>query len=292
MALAKTIQLFLIDGESRGRTKCSLSNWTGVAYKVPRTMFEQSKDIKPLQQSGIYFLFGTDENGTPFIYVGQAVERKNGNGMLSRILEPHKRKKDEDKLLDDWIEAVMLTRLDNSLGPTDLNYLENRFRNLALDAGRYKVYNGNEPNPGNTTEEKQAELEEFIEYAKLVTGVLGHAVFEPLVSSSSPVEQNVALLHMSYKDSNAKGQRTSDGFVVFKNGIINHDLTNSCPDYVADLRKKYADKINPDTNEIIADLLFTSPSAAACFVGGASLNGMTSWLTKENKTLKEIEEQH
>ncbi len=40
----KTIQVFLIDGEPKGRIKCTLANWTGVAYKIPRTRVEQSKD--------------------------------------------------------------------------------------------------------------------------------------------------------------------------------------------------------------------------------------------------------
>lgn len=33
----KSINLFLMDGEPNGRMKCTLANWTGVAYKIPRT---------------------------------------------------------------------------------------------------------------------------------------------------------------------------------------------------------------------------------------------------------------
>jgi len=33
----KSINLFLMDGAASGRIKCTLANWTGVAYKIPRT---------------------------------------------------------------------------------------------------------------------------------------------------------------------------------------------------------------------------------------------------------------
>jgi len=31
----KSINLFLMDGTPNGRTKCTLANWTGIAYKIP-----------------------------------------------------------------------------------------------------------------------------------------------------------------------------------------------------------------------------------------------------------------
>ena len=64
--------------------------------------------------------------------------------------------------------------------PTEISYLENRFCNLALAANRYEVKNGNDPTPGNITEEKESEMEEFIDYAKVIMGTLGHKLFEPV----------------------------------------------------------------------------------------------------------------
>ena len=89
MPRAKTIKLFLIDGEPGERVKCSLANWTGVAYKIPRTAIDKCKSIQVLNQSGVYFLFGTDKQGNPEVYIGQAGARKNGQGLLLRVQEPH-----------------------------------------------------------------------------------------------------------------------------------------------------------------------------------------------------------
>jgi hypothetical protein len=65
-------------------------------------------------------------------------------------------------------------------------------------------------------------------------------------------------------------------------------MTKSCPDNVINYREKYAGKID-DQGFLMADLLFTSPSAAAGFVGGSSLSGNVMWKDESGKTLKDIE---
>lgn len=76
-AHGKNIQLYLMDGDASGRIKCSLVNWTGVAYKIPRTELDKCKDRADLKQSGVYFLFGkSDETEKEVVYIGQAGARK------------------------------------------------------------------------------------------------------------------------------------------------------------------------------------------------------------------------
>ena len=279
MPRSKTLKLFLIDGEPSGRIKCSLANWTGIAYKIPRTALDKCKDMDLLKQSGVYFLFGTDKSDNAVVYIGQAGMRKNGKGLLLRIQEPH-------ASIDYWTEAIMFTTTNNSFGPTEISYLENRFCNMALQAGRYSVKNGNDPNPGNITEETESELEEFIDYAKIVMGALGHKVFEPIAPSTESGDDE-PLLYLEYGKGKATGKRTSDGFVVLKGSAINSTLTKSCPERAIKDRQKYAGRIDKN-NVLTADLLFSSPSAAAAFVGGASLSGNALWKDAEGKTLKEL----
>lgn len=279
MPRSKTIKLFLMDGEPSGRMKCSLANWTGIAYKIPRTALDKCKDLDILKQSGVYFLFGTDKSDNAVVYIGQAGARKNGKGLLLRIQEPH-------ASIDYWTEAVMFTTTNNSFGPTEISYLENRFCNMAVQAGRYVVKNGNDPNPGNITEETESELEEFIDYAKIVMGTLGHKVFEPFVPSSE-AEDAEPVLYLEYGKGRASGKRTSDGFVIFKGSAVNPSLTKSCPERTIKDRKKYANKINKN-GVLISDILLSSPSSAAGFVGGASLSGNALWKDSNGKTLKEL----
>ena len=279
MPRSKTIKLFLMDGEPSGRMKCSLANWTGIAYKIPRTALDKCKDLDILKQSGVYFLFGTDKSDNAVVYIGQAGARKNGKGLLLRIQEPH-------ASIDYWTEAVMFTTTNNSFGPTEISYLENRFCNMAVQSGRYVVKNGNDPNPGNITEETESELEEFIDYAKIVMGTLGHKVFEPFVPSSE-AEDAEPVLYLEDGNGGASGKRTSDGFVIFKGSAVNPSLTKSCPERTIKDRKKYANKINKN-GVLISDILLSSPSSAAGFVGGASLSGNALWKDSNGKTLKEL----
>lgn len=61
MARGKTIQLFLMDNVPSGRVKCTLANWTGISYKIPRTELDKGKERDDLKQSGVYFLFGISD---------------------------------------------------------------------------------------------------------------------------------------------------------------------------------------------------------------------------------------
>ena len=86
MLRGKNINLFLMDGDASGRIKCTLANWTGVAYKIPRTEIEKCKNREDLKWCSVYFLFGvSDDTGENIAYIGQAGIRKNGEGILYRL---------------------------------------------------------------------------------------------------------------------------------------------------------------------------------------------------------------
>ena len=293
----KNINYFLMDGSPSGRIKCTISNWTGVAYRIPRTELEKCKERDDLKQSGIYFLFGIDEDtGDSVVYIGQSGVRKNGEGILYRLQE-HKRNADKDY----WTEAVVFTTSNNSFGQTEISWLENYFCTLAANAKRYMVKNGNDPNIGNVTEEKESELEEFVDYAKVVMGVLGHKIFEPLIevrattakdSATAPVNDDT-LLYFRRKSKKsgmvieATCLRTTEGFVVKKGSLIEKIDSDSIPPGIK--KKRQTAKID-DGGILQEDILFTSPSYAAAFVIGGHVNGLTAWTKSDGKTtLKDIE---
>lgn len=266
----KNIQLFLMDGEAGGRIKCTLANWTGVVYKIPRTELDKCKERDDLKQSGVYFLFGTsDETGKGVVYIGQAGARKNGEGILNRLQE-HKRNPEKDY----WTEAIVFTTSTNSFGPTEISYLENRFCNLALEANRYEVKNGNDPTPGNITEEKESEMEEFIDYAKVIMGTLGHKLFEPISKTVSQTAEGTSAILKDHSNLHlertikkigkveADGSQTSEGFVVFKGSHISLADDNTIPAVIKERRKN---ALIDEQGVLQEDMLFTSPSYAAIF---------------------------
>lgn len=290
-AKGKNIHLFLMDGDPNGRIKCTISNWIGAAYKIPRIELDKcnNKEHEQLSQSGVYFLFGispqTNENA---VYIGQAAIRKNGEGILGRLRE-HKRNPDKNY----WTEAVVFTTSNNSFGPSEISYLEDRFTNMALAAKRYAIKNAN-MSYAKITEEKESELEEFIDYAKIVMRTFGYKVFEPLLESIAPAPPEVSrtksdrpTFFIKRSGANAKGCLTSKGFVVLSGSVIRKDTVPSCSDYVRKLRKDNKKYI--DSNSVLQkDVLFETPSGASAFVLGAPTNGNQEWKTKSGKTLKEV----
>jgi len=283
MKRGRTITLFLLDGTVTGAIKYTLTNWTGVIYKIPRTALDSCKNREHLQQSGVYFLFGkNDEDNENVVYVGQAGLRKNGNGLLGRISE-HARNPEKDY----WTEAVLVTTTNNSFGPTEISYLESQFTKLATDAKRYIVKNGNDPNLGNITEEKESELEEFIEYAKIIMGILGHKVFIPLdeITEDTPADK-AARLFLKTRGADATGILTSEGIIVSRGSKIAATPNPSCPEWVKNLRNKYGAYIGSDF-VLSKDISFSSPSAAASFCVFGSANGKAAWKDESGKSLKD-----
>lgn len=289
----KNINLYLMDGSPTGRIKCTLANWTGVAYRIPRTELDKCKGRNDLSQSGVYFLFGTSEDsGEGVVYIGQAGVRKTGEGLLYRLQE-HRRNPSKDY----WTEAVVFTTSNNSFGPTEISYLENRFCGLAIATKRYMVKNGNDPTPGNITEEKESELEEFIDNSKIVMGALGFKIFDKLIESniqdnptSSNEEELLLFLKRKSKKSGkvieAKCKQTNEGFVVLQGSLIETIDSASIPPHIKERRSKAL--IDQD-GILQEDMIFQSPSAAAAFVVGGFTNGLMDWKTEDGKTLKALE---
>lgn len=293
MSYGKNFNYFLMDGEITGRIKCSIMTWTGVSYKVPRAYLDKMKDRKDLKRSGIYFLFGRNDDDEEAVYIGQAGIRKCGDGLFLRVTE---------HLKDDFYfsEAVMITTQNDSFGPTDISYLENKFTNLAREVGRYKVMNANDPNPGNVTEEKESDLLDFIFYSKMTLGVLGYKVFVPILKKEAidkeVVKEDDGLhLYLSRKRNKSgiiiKGEclRTDEGFVVLNGSMIDKDEYPGLPASVKEKREMFLkDKVKD--GRITEDCLFNSPSYASSFLLGTNSNGRTEWKTKDGVTFKEYEE--
>ena len=291
---SKNINMFLMDGEVTGKIKCTLSNWTGVIYKIPRIQLGDLKSRDEMKQSGIYFLFGRDEDKQKdMIYIGQATTRKNGEGVLLRIQE-HTR----DTHADYFNDVIILTTQNNSFGPTEISYLENKFTQLAKEAGRYIVKNGNDPNPGNVTEEKESELDEIIENTLMIIGTLGYRVFVPMTKK---VSQDLIDNHSTYlylkrktKKSNkvieATCERTTEGFVVLEGSQVEIKDSPYLPASLKEMRQNLiASRVIQD-GVLKEKQLFSSPSYAAAFLLGMQTNGRTDWKDQDGRTLKELEE--
>lgn len=277
MNYGKSIRLFLIEGIADGRWMCELSNWTGKAYKIPRNCVKESSDREELKNTGIYFLFGkSDETDTYRVYIGEA------ENIYERLLTHLKEK-------DFWHECVVFISKDNNLNKAHVKYLENRMYTIAKEAGRYQLENSNIPTQSSLSEADRAEMEEFINNAKLLLSAVGHKVLE---ATAIPSKKNndPEIFVFEGKDYKATGTTTADGFVVFKNSILSKKANSSLTKSLLDKRNKLiSENIIDSAFTFTKDYIFSSPSTAASIISGNSTNGKAAWRNSQGMTLKDYE---
>jgi hypothetical protein len=279
MKFGKTIKIFLIDGDPNGRMSCELSNWSGKAYKITRINIKDCTDRNDLISTGVYLLFGKDEEGKDLVYIGEA------ESILKRLTQHLNQK-------DFWNETIVFISKDDNLNKAHIKYLENRLHDTARQAKRYKVQNSIIPTQSSLSESDKAEMEEFIENIKMLVNTLGHKVFDEK-REFKPKQKHEAFFIKAARGADGQGEPSSDGFVVFKGSKAAATISNSMTPSFITLRQKLKEEgvlvDKGDYYEFPEDYIFSSPSTAAVMVMGRSANGLTEWKQKDGKTLKEFE---
>ena len=279
MPYSKTIQMFIFDGNPNGRIMCELSNWNGRVYKISRNELSEFSQRADSENTGVYFLFGKDEENNDTVYIGEAEK------MFSR-LKQHLRDSEY------WNDCIVVISKDNLLNKAHVKYLENKFYMLAQNAGRSIVINNTIPTCSSISEYDEAMLHEFINNAKLLVNTLGYKVFDTIEDTA--VRQNDTEQYFFIKaarGADAKGMIVSDGFAVMKGSTIAFSTVQSMSDNLKKLRDSLIKKEIIDKNfKLTRDYIFTSPSLAAAIVMGRNANGRTEWKNEEHKSIKDIEE--
>jgi hypothetical protein len=279
MKFGKTIKIFLIDGDPNGRMSCELSNWTGKAYKIPRIKIKECTDRDDLMNTGVYLLFGKDEEGKDLVYIGEA------ESILKR-LNQHLNQKDF------WNETIVFVSKDDNLNKAHIKYLENRLHDIAQLAKRYKIENSIIPTQSSISESDRAEMEEFIENIKMLVNTLGHKVFDEK-REFKPKQKHEIFSIKAARGADGQGEPSSDGFVVLKGSKAAATIVNSMTASFIILRQKLIDDgilvDKGDFYEFSDDYIFSSPSTAAVMVMGRNANGLTEWKQIDGKTLKDFE---
>lgn len=273
----KTIRQFLLEGTPDGRWVSELSNWTGKAYKIPRTYINICDDRPDLSYTGVYFLFGqSDDSETAQVYIGET------ENILIR-LKQHLAEKDF------WTECVVFISKDNNLNKAHIKYLENHLYCLAKEAKRYEILNSNTPTESSISEMDRAEMDEFIDNMRLILSILGHKVLESSVVNIQDKRTPTYYLQ-DRAGVKASGKPTSEGFAILKGSQITQNLAPSLSQSILNKRQSLIDKGIVDENYIFTqDWSFSSPSLAAAIVVGYSINGRNAWKDKNGVSLKEQE---
>lgn len=274
-----SIKIFLPDGTPEGLKIIEKSNWTGCGLVFPRAIFPERKQREEFCRTGVYVLVGPAEEGDlPTIYIGE------GDPVKPR-LEQHYAKKDF------WTWGIFFTAKDSSLNKAHVQHLECRLVQLACEAKRATLDNGNKPQPPALSEPEKADAESFLSDMLSIFPLMGLAAFEkPTVTANSKRK-----LKLEGKGVKAEGHESPQGFVVLKGSRAVAQETAAIHAYMKTLRielKANGVLVDHDGSYIFTqDYLFSSPSTAAGVILGRAANGRIEWKDAKNKTLKEIQEQ-
>jgi hypothetical protein len=130
----------------------------------------------------------------------------------------------------------------------------------------------------------------FLEKARQLLPVLGSDVLTPIAESPG---QGASRLTTGLKGISATGQRTPNGFVVFKGSRAIGTNRPSASPWTIEIRDMLLreGKLVPDGPDwkFSEDVEFTSPSAAGAVIHGGNVNGLIVWKGPAGKALKDIE---
>jgi len=277
--IAKTIQIYLPDGEARGIRVAEITTRIVQALAFPRTHIKKALERPEAQRVALYFLFGqSDQSAKPMVYIGETTN-------VPQRFDGHNREKDF------WQTAVIVTSRTETFTSSHGKYLEWLSITTAREANRYQLEQKNQNKP-HVPEPMEQEVLEVFETASILLGALGFPVFEPLVKESERKESDV--FYCQGPDAEASGQLVDDGFVVFKGSKGRAAAVPSAKRWLwlDRLRQPLIEQgiLKEDGKNYVftEDFLFNSPSAASVVVLARTSNGWMDWKTKDGKTLNAV----
>ena len=298
MATGKSIRVYLPNGSVTGIRYAELVNWTGQAVAAPRNRLQELKASWPeAAKPGVYFLFENRFGDVkPLAYIGES------ENVMERLMT-------HDKGKDFWNDVVVFSSKDQNLTKSHIKYLEATFVALAKKADRYDLQNGNSPPESSLPRADRDAMDEFAGNAKMVLGVLGHTILEPLIKKSEadvpapPTTLASPMLKDSLSDEDlvfkvngvmAFGRVTDEGFVLRKRSQVSIKNGESLEKRIVKIKSDLMENgslVHNGTSLIVhEDLLLSSPSYAASLVAGSARNGLQSWKYPNGTTLKQQEE--
>lgn len=279
-----SIRMFLADGTPEGLRLVEKSNWNGLAVMCSRAQYPDVRGREEFARPGVYLLFGPSSigPGRQTIYIGQA-------DFARERLDHHQRNRDS------WTHLILFVSRDTTLNKAHVQYLESRLIELANKARRVEIENGNAPRMPFLSEADRADADAFLDDMLLIYPVLGVTAFEVISEAkneTSPLRYDV--LHLNIRGTQATGQDTPEGFIVFAGSIGRADTVPSLSSGYEELRNRlFATGVFEVRDQmwiLTQDYRFDAPSQAAAVLAGRTANGRVEWKDGQGRTLKQLQE--
>ncbi len=287
--LGKTIQIFLASGTPDGLREVQIKGRAERIYVVLRSQLGALADWELVSKTGIYVLFGDDPDGkySEYVYIGQSDNVRN------RLLQHDKNPENEF-----WRLTLLLTSTDDNLHGAIAKYLESRLIEVARNAGRARLKNDQYPPIPRLSKSDEALAEEILDaFLTLLPVNNFHFATPPIILrvSAETTEISPSLdTHPIFEISrsrigvSAKAQEVDGKFFILKGSQARAAIQTSLSDSVRNRRSQLIEQgiLRQEGDYLIFEdnVEFSSPSAAAQIVTGASVNGRIYWLVNETET--------
>ena len=274
--IEEQVLTMILRGGTTGIVECSLDEWYGISYKIPRTRLKEASSLNYIDNTGVYILFGEDENSAEKIaYIGEAED-------IYKRLEQHNRTKDF------WNECIVFMSENNSLNKAHIKYIENELYMIACETGRYVISNDVKPTKSSLGTADEIKSQKFVEKIKIITSAMGYRIFDKLVNVEN---DNSNLLYLNYKgELLATAIVTDEGFVILKGSRVSENQNGVLSEGLINYFNRERASSDIENNVYIRNHLVSSPSMAGVIILGRNANGRTVWKNKDGITLKELQE--
>lgn len=271
----QVLTLILRDGTTTGIIECSIDEWYGISYKIPRNKIKESCKLPYINNSGIYILLGDDEEtANKVAYIGEAED-------INARLEQHNRNKDF------WNECVVFMSENNSLNKAHIKYIEHELYQLSKKTNRFIIKNDATPTKSSLGRADEIKSEKFIQKVKTITSMVGYRIFDNKVEKEDIKDGNILYLKNNGIEY-AKGLLTDEGFVILKGSKLKSGMSEGISKSLVDYCNRERNSIDIENETFISDHLCSSPSMAGVVILGRNTNGYTEWKNIEGSSLKEI----
>ena len=176
---------------------------------------------------------------------------------------------------------------DDNLTKAHARFIESRLIKLVQQAGAVPLTNSTDPDFQRLPEADRADMEYLVEQLTLALPIVGFDLFRCPVShfagSDSVAATGGIVFTFTTAGASATARETDDGFVVLAGSTARRTPTGTFPAGYLELRDqlvadgKLAGGTTPDLYTFTADVVFTSPSAAASIVAARSASGPREW---------------
>lgn len=276
----RSLELYFINGKPDGMLTATVPfQWTGHVLMTSRNQISEALKRKEASRSGVYILFGENEEGT-LAYIGETEE-------IRQRIKNHARTKDW------WTSVVMITDTGDELNKAHVRYLESRLVAIAQDANRIPLENGTVPELPSLSEAAIANMEGFLENILIVLPALRIDCFLKETRSTSQKQQpersdinEDVQFEMRTPKHGVKGEAILRGgeFIVLKGSIGRKEWGGSLTHNYRQLFEKMVQKgilsIEGNHATFTENYAFSSPSAAGAMLNGRATNGPRYWIVK------------